>query len=323
MRTIAIEEHILMDPLRAAMLATPGYQPPLGRGPVDAPLADVDAGRLADMDATGIDLQVLSWSTTGFALEQLDAARAAALSRECNDVMAEVVRAHPDRFAAFALLALHDPEVAAAELERAVTKLGMKGALINGIVDGHFLDHPSFSPVLAAAEALGVPIYLHPAPPPPAVFQAYFAGLPDPAASALSRAAWGWHAETGLHSLRLVAAGVFDRFPKLQIIIGHMGENLPFSLARADERLTPVAPHLQRSVADYFRSNFYLTTSGYFTAPPLLCALLVFGADRIMFAVDYPYSPNAAGRAFLDQAPISEADREKIASGNAQWLLGL
>jgi predicted TIM-barrel fold metal-dependent hydrolase len=324
MRTIAVEEHILIEPLRAAMHSVPGYQPPPYTAASSDDLADVGARRLADMDAAGIDRQVLSWSvTSGFTLEQLDAARGTALARDCNDAMAEVVRAHPDRFAGFALLAWQDPEAAAAELERAVTTLGMKGVMVNGITNGHFLDHPSFQPILAAAEALDVPIYLHPALPPPEVYQAYFGGLPAPIAGALSRAGWGWHCETGLHCLRMVVAGVFDRFPKLQVIIGHMGENLPFSLARADERLMPVATHLERRVAEYLQTNFVLTTSGYFTSPPLICALLVFGADRIMFAVDYPYSPNALGRAFLDSAPISNADREKIAHGNAERILKL
>jgi predicted TIM-barrel fold metal-dependent hydrolase len=325
MRTIAIEEHVLIDPLRKAMQTALGGAPaPSYLSRVEAGLVDVGAARLADMDAAGIDVQVLSWGvTSGFTLEKLPPAEGIALAFDCNDAMAEVVRTHPDRYAGFAILPLQEPEAAAAELERAVTKLGMKGTLINGTINGHFLDDAHFRPILAAAEALGVPIYLHPAPPPPAVFEAYYHGLPAEVAGSLARAGWGWHVETGLHSLRLVVAGVFDRYPKLQVIIGHMGENLPFSLARADDRLTPAAPYLQRRVADYLRENFYITTSGYFTAPPLICALLTFGADRLIFAVDYPFSPNAVGRAFLDSVPISEADREKIAFRNAERLLGL
>ena len=153
--------------------------------------------------------------------------------------------------------------------------------------------------------------------------EAYYAGFEATVSATLATSGWGWHAETGLHVLRLVLAGVFDRFPALQVIIGHMGENLPFSLARADERLTPVATSLKRSVGEYLRENIYITTSGYFTDPPLLCALTVLGADRIMFSVDYPFASNARGRAFLDAAPISEPDREKIAHGNAERLLGL
>src|SRR5262249_27453265 len=162
------------------------------------------------------------------------------------DELAEAVRSHPDRFAGFALLPLQSPEAAAAELERCVAGLGMKGALINGTTNGRFLDDPVFRPVLGQAKALDVPIYLHPATPPLGVYNAYFGGLPEGIADRLATSSWGWHVEIGLHSLRLIAAGVFDRYPKLQIIIGHMGENLPFSLARADRTLSASASHLQR-----------------------------------------------------------------------------
>jgi predicted TIM-barrel fold metal-dependent hydrolase len=321
MRTIAIEEHIGTPKIEAAAKATGKILSRKTPAGLTEKLSDVGAGRLADMDASGIDMQVLS--ATGTGLDKLDRVTGTALARESNDMLAEVVRARPDRFAAFALLAMQDPERAAAELERCVTKLGFKGAIINGMIDGRFLDDPSFRPVLAQAEKLDVPIYLHPAPPPAAVYEAYFSGLPEDIAGSLATSAWGWHVETGLHSLRLVAAGVFDRFPKLQVIIGHMGENLPFSLARADSRLTPFVPHLQRRVKDYFLTNFHITTSAYFTLPPLLCALMVFGADRILFAVDYPFSPNAPGRTLLNTAPLSPADLEKIAHGNAERLLKL
>ena len=171
-----------------------------------------------------------------------------------------------------------------------------------------FLDDPRFEPLLAEAERLDVPLYLHPAPPPRQVYDTYYAGLPEAVAYSLSISGWGWHAEMGLHSLRLVVAGVFDRFPKLQIIIGHMGEFIPYCLARSDMQLSRAAPHLRHRVADYFRSNFHITTSGYFTLPPLLCALMVFGAPSILFAVDYPYSPNTAGRALLDTVPIGKTN---------------
>ena len=322
MRTIAIEEHFSTPQCQAAAkkVTDQVFASPLMAG-IGQKLLDLGEGRLSDMDAAGIDLQVLS--LTGIGLDRLDPATGTSLARECNDALAAAVRAHPDRFAGFAYLALQDPEGAAAELERCVTRLGFKGAMISGTINGRFLDDPSFQPVLAAAEKLGVPIYLHPGPPPPDVFKAYFSGLPAGVGGALSTAGWGWHAENGLHSLRLVASGVFDRFPKLQLIIGHMGENIPFSLARAEERLTPVTSHLQRRVSDYFHANFHITTSGYFALQPLLCALTVFGADRIIFAVDYPYSPNTAGRNFLNIAPLSPDDLEKIAHLNAERLLKL
>jgi predicted TIM-barrel fold metal-dependent hydrolase len=322
MRTIAIEEHFSPAALQRAVPDLPEWDPTARyRTAASEKLADIGAGRLEDMDAAGIDVQVISATISGARIETLDAVSGVAVARECNDELAEAVRAHPDRFAGFALLPLQNPDAAAVELERCVTKLGMKGALINGTINRLFLDHPGFRPVLARADELGVPIYLHPAPPSPDVYAAYFGGLPAGVGDRLATAAWGWHAEIGLHSLRLIASGVFDRFPGLQFIIGHMGENLPFFLARADRMLASYVPHLQRRVADYFHANFYIIPSGYFTVPPLLCALEVVGADRIIFAVDYPFSSLTEGRAFLDSAPISAADREKIAHGNAERLL--
>ncbi len=282
---------------------------------------DLGEGRLADMDAAGIDLQVLSLS--GILLDRLDPTTATAVARDANDVATKAVQAHPDRFAAFAALGLKEPKTAADELRRCIGELGFKGAIVNGTTDGLFLDDLRFALVFDAAHDLGVPIYLHPAPPPQAVRDAYYSGLPDGFGELLSIAGWGWHVETGLHALRLIVSGLFDRLPDLQIIIGHMGENLPFSVARAESVLSH-APHpLARSVTDYFRSNFHVTTSGYFTLPPLLCALMVVGADRVLFSVDYPFSTNEQGRAFLDALPVSAADLEKIAHGNAERLLRL
>ncbi len=322
MKTIAIEEHFSLPEIHAGIRTPAGgsggdYMAEVGRK-----LVDLDDGRLAEMDAAGIDLQVLSLSAVGDeGTTDLDAASERV--RRSNDVLAQAIRRHPTRFAGFAALALGDPQGAAAELERCVTTLGLVGAMVDGTVDGQFLDHRRFEPVLAAAERLDVPLYVHPAPPPKAVFDAYYRGLPDAVSHALSIAGWGWHVETGLHSLRLILAGVFDRFPRLQIITGHMGEFIPYCLARSDALLSRAATHLKRRVSDYFRTNFHFTTSGYFTIPPLLCALMVFGADHILFAVDYPYSPSAAGRALLSSAPISPADLEKIAHGNAERVLKL
>lgn len=317
MRVIAIEEHF-MTPEGFALTER------LGR--IGAPiqmwaqqLGDIGDGRLAQMDAAGIDVQVLSTPAVG--VEELDPADSVKMSKNINDVLAKAVADHPDRFAGFAVVPTLDAAAAADELERTVTELGFKGALINGHTRGRFLEEQAFWPIFERAEALDVPIYLHPTPPPPQVREAYYSGLPGMAGNVLALAAWGWHCETGLHALRLVVGGVFDRFPNLQVIIGHMGENIPFSLARADQVLAPFTEHLQRRVADYFHQNFYITTSGYFTFPPLLCALMVLGADRIIFSVDYPFSDNVEGRAFLDAAPINPADREKIAHGNVERLL--
>ncbi|MDT3697989.1 MAG: amidohydrolase family protein [Thermincola sp.] len=329
MRTIAIEEHFLTphkalnvkkshDRVKSPLKLYDEEQNKV-MPMVYKKLFDLAEIRLADMDAAGIDMQVLQYSGAYLALK--DQATAVSMARDSNDKLAEAIKAHKNRFAGFAQLALQDPENAAAELERCVTRLGFKGGVWSGTCKGLFLDHPSFQPVLAEAERLDVPIYLHPGGPPPEVFNAYFSGLPDGISGTFSLAGWGWHAEMGLHSLRLVLAGVFDRFPKLQIIIGHMGENLPFSLARCDAWLSPLATHLERRVADYFQTNFHITTSGYFALQPLLCALNVLGADRIMFAVDYPYSSNEEGRRFLETAPLSSGDLAKISYQNAERLL--
>jgi predicted TIM-barrel fold metal-dependent hydrolase len=286
-----------------------------------AQLQDLGTGRLADMDATGISMQVLSH--TGPATQTLDAASAVPLAREANDALAQAVAAHPDRFAGFATLPTPDPRAAASELERAVTTLGFKGALINGHTHGRFLDDRAFWPILETAEGLGVPIYLHPTEPVAAVRDAYYAGF-DPAVSQLlATSGWGWHIETGLHALRLILAGVFDRFPRLQFIIGHMGEAVPFMLARTNTVLNQSVTRLPRSVEDYFLAHFHVTNSGFFTNPPLLCTLPVVGIDRMLFAVDYPFSTNEEGIGFLDTAPLSQEDRERIAHGNAERLLRL
>jgi predicted TIM-barrel fold metal-dependent hydrolase len=184
------------------------------------------------------------------------------------------------------------------------------------------LDAPEFDELLTAIEELDVPVYLHPTYPPQQVAEVYFSGLSEPTGGALATAAWGWHAETGLHVLRLAAAGVFARHPNLQIVVGHMGENLPFSLMRADTvlgRADPDAP----SVAAVIREHVHITISGYTTTPPLLCAFQVFGADRIMFASDYPFGDTVEHSKFLAEAPISPTDRDKIAYRNAQQLFRL
>lgn len=285
-----------------------------------ANLTDLGEKRIADMDRAGIDVQVLSHTVPS--PEILEPARAVPLARRVNDEAAEAVSRYPKRFAAFATLPVADPPAAAKELERTVKQAGFKGAMINGITQGKFLDDPFFTPILEHAEALDVPLYLHPAPPPEAVEKVYFSGLEPGLARILSIAGWGWHAEQGLHTIRLIAAGVFDRFPRLQIIIGHMGEMIPFFLARINAVVTPFAK-LKKSVADYFHSNVHITTSGIFTAPPFNLALEVVGADRILFSVDYPYSSNEQGRAFLDKLSLSPTDFEKVTHGNAERLLKL
>jgi len=321
MRTITLEEHFVTESFLRATGAYGKTVPPQ-LAALQPKLLDLGTGRIAAMDEAGIHLQVLSLAAMGF--DALDAATASALARDVNDELAAAVAAHPKRLAGFAALALKDPAGAAAELERCVTKLGFRGALVDGTTGGLFLDDPQFLPVFETAQKLGVPVYLHPAPPPETVKQAYFSGLPGELGHLLSIAGWGWHAETGLHTLRLIVSGLFDKVPGLQLIIGHMGEGLPYAMARSSGILSGPAK-LQRPVAEYFKSNIHLTTSGYFTLPPLQCALEVVGIERMMFSVDYPFSPNTRGRAFLDQAAgvLTAEDLEKLAHGNAERLLGL
>lgn len=313
MRTIALEEHFL--PADLARIGFPNGTP---IGGIDAELDDLGEGRLAAMDAAGIDVQVLS--LVGQGVQQLPPVEAVAVARDANDRAAAAVAAHPDRFAAFGVLPLSDPEASAAELGRC-RDLGLVGVMIHGLTHGVFLDDPSMTPVLAAADGLSVPIYLHPAPPPDPVRQAYFSGLDPAVATALATGAWGWHAECGLHVLRMVATGVFDRHPHLRLIVGHMGEGLPFSLARAAWRLG--LADTGRSITQTVLDHVLITTSGYFTDAPLHCALDVFGAERILFAVDHPFSDNRRGTDFLAAAAVDEATRAAIAHGNAERLLGL
>ena len=325
MRTIALEEHFLADGFRETMLRTAARSadslPPTITAERQVKLGDLGSVRLQDMDAAGIDLQVVS--DIGSIIAPRPGDEGVQLARAANDQLAASIMAHPDRFAGFATLPMMTPTAADDELARAVTVLGLKGPMIHGMMSGRFLDDPAFLPVLERAAALNVPIYLHPALPPDPVRAAYYANLDPTIGFFLATSGWGWHSEVGLHVLRLVLAGVFDRLPGLQIIIGHMGEMIPYMLARIDEQITPAARHLELPVPAYFLRNVYITTSGFFTDPPLLLALQVVGADRIMFSVDYPFSTNEQGRAFLDHAAISPADKEKISHLNAERLLGI
>ena len=315
MTLIALEEHVLPADLVDQVW-------PIAMAPeaLSAKLADVDEQRLRAMDDAGIDMQILSVTAPGS--QQVPTEAAAELSRALNDRCAEAIAAHPDRFNALATLPTQDPGAATLEANRAITELGLCGVVINGHTQGRFLDAPEFDELLTAIEELDAPIYLHPTYPPQAVAEVYFSGLPEQTGRALATAAWGWHAETGLHVLRLAAAGVFARHPDLQIVVGHMGENLPFSLLRADTVLGKADPGAP-SVAAVIRAHVHITICGYTTTPPLLCALQVFGADRIMFSSDYPFGDPVEHSKFLAEAPISPADRDKIAYRNAQQLFRL
>ncbi len=319
MKTITLEEHFATA---SFLRATGAYEQGGPMAAMQPKLLDLGKERIAAMDEGGVDFQVLSLAAMG--IDSLEAREATAAIADVNDELAAAVKENPDRFGGFAALALKDPESAAKEFERCVTKLGFVGALVDGTVGGLFLDDPRFTPVWETAVRLKVPVYLHPAPPPETVKKAYYSGLPDDVGMLLSIAGWGWHAETGLHTLRLIVSGLFDRLPELQIIIGHMGEGLPYALARSSGILSGPS-HLRQTVADYFKTNIHLTTSGYFTQQPLKCAVDVVGLDRLMYSVDYPFSANTRGKKFLEDAAswLPAGDLEKLAGGNAAKALRL
>ena len=274
------------------------------------------------MDASGIIVQVLSVAGPGADL--VPGQQGIDIARAYNDALAEACARHPARYRGFAHLPLHSPQMAAAELERAVKQLGFHGVLVNGATDGRFLDAPEFEPVLARAEALDVPIYLHPGIPTAPVRNAYFDNLPGNFSFTMALSAWGWHADTAIHVLRLALSGALDRHPGLKIVVGHMGEALPFMLDRIDETTAATAKTMfSRSVRQMITDQVWITTSGFFTMIPFMAALMAFGADRLMFSVDYPFASNVRARAFLDSLPVSPADKAKIAHGNADRLLRL
>ncbi len=271
------------------------------------------------MDAAGIDVQVLSLTFPG--VEQLEAAEAVAFARETNDLLGEAVRRHPDRFAGFAALPTASPQAAADELERTIGEYGFKGALINGHTRGRYLDDSFFWPILERAEALGVPIYLHPTPPPQPVIEASYTG--NFVAGLLATAAWGWHVETATHVLRLIVGGAFDRYPNLQLVVGHMGEGLPFFMPRLEVALPVEVTKLERPVGSYLRENLHYTFGGFNWVQAFLDLVLQVGVERVMFSADHPYASMAQARAFLDKLPASPADKERIAHTNAEHLLRL
>jgi predicted TIM-barrel fold metal-dependent hydrolase len=296
--------------------------------PVRARLSDVGVQRIRLMDAAGIDVQVLSHVQPGVQVLADDQAElSVAVCREVNDWLAEAIAAHPARFAGFAMLPTQSPADAARELQRGVVELGFKGALINGHTNGRYLDDPSFEVLLGQAESLSVPIYIHPTDPPDRVTDAYYA----PFDSALVPT-WGWPVETGTHLLRLICAGVFDRHPNLKIVVGHMGELLPFCFTRLNVGLTmagwlgatasDTAP-MRNNVGYYLRENVFITSSGVFDVPVFDCARAMLGLDNLMFSVDYPFQDNFAAMEFLQRCDLSPEDKGRFAHGIADELLRL
>ena len=284
-------------------------------------LQDMGAQRVADMDATGVDLHILSLTSPG--VQVFDAATAVAFARSSNDQLAEAIRKHPARFAGLAAIAPQNPQEAARELERGVRKLGLKGAILNSHTLGEYLDDPKFWDIFAAAEALDVPLYLHPNSP--------SAGLIQPLLQrGLDGAIYGFGVDTGMHLLSIITSGAFDRFPKLKFVVGHLGEALPFWLFRLDymhratlnsKRYAFMKP-LQRKVSEYMRTNVYVTSSGMAWAPAIRFCQEVLGEDRVMYAMDYPYQFEAGEVVEMDTVG-SAASRQKFYELNARKVFNL
>jgi predicted TIM-barrel fold metal-dependent hydrolase len=290
------------------------------RGDLIDRLYDVAELRLKEMDESGIDIQVLSHGAPS--AQRLDAESGPGIASQANDNLHAAVQANPDRFAAFAALATANPEAAADELERCVKDLGFKGAMIHGLTNGKFCDGKEYWPVYARAEALDVPIYLHPGYPHPKVVEVYYADYIEDF-PALATAGWGYTVETATQAIRMVLSGVFDAHPRLQMILGHMGETLPFLLWRVNQALSRVENTQTRSFREIFEAHFHVTTSGNFSNPALLCTVQEMGVDRIMFSVDYPFVENQPGADWAEQISLCREDREKILNGNVRRLLKL
>ena len=324
MKAITLEEHFVSP----GFLAGPGKDF-IGlirsRGPVGEQifqrLSEIGPRRIAEMDAAGIDMQILSVNSPG--IEQADAADQATLAAEVNDYVAAAVGAYPDRFSAFAALPIATPDKAALELERRIRNGHFVGTLINGHTRGRYLDDRFFWPVLECAERLGVPLYLHPTLPPKPVVDASYAGFAPAVSAVFATGGWGWHIETANHLLRMILGGVFDQFPKLQVILGHLGEGIPFMLPRINKNLPKAVTKLDRSVAEYLRQNVHYTFGGFNFPATFANLLQEVGIERIMFSVDYPFGSMSEARDFLNSLPITKDQREKIASGNAHALLHL
>jgi len=325
-KIIAIEEHWNGAGIRAALDRLPDGARDESvafntMGDSQARLEDIGPGRIESMDAAGIDVSILSVVTP--ATQALPAAEAVVLAREANDEAASAVQAHPARFRAFATLPTSDPQAAAAELERCVTQLGHVGAMVHGRTGPRPLDDPAYDDLFAVAARYGQPVFIHPQIPSNELRDAAYRGLDPLVDLGLATFGWGWHMDAGLAALRLILRGTFDRHPDLQLVLGHWGEMLLFWMDRADS-LSGVAKHLERRVADYIKTNIYITSSGMLQERMLRHTLDFTSADRVLFSTDYPFhQPGAAeiGQ-FFDAIP-SPAERAQIAAGNAEALFGL
>lgn len=329
MKIITIEEHVplrtlntalALHPSRDALRTLSASSPDLPYYPDPELYSNIDR-RIEDMNEHGISKQILSAPVC----TQLLSKREAGVVSEANDELAEIIKKHPDRFGGFATLPWKNIDASVKELERAITKLGLQGVVLAGRPSGKeaFLDDKRFLPILEAAEALGAPIYIHPAAPMANVQKAYYDGLGDRLSARLSLYGWGWHNEAGIQLLRLILSGAFERFPKLQVISGHWGEMVPFFLSRIDQALPRSVTKLNSTVTETFKEHVYVTPSGIFDIPQLKFCIEVLGADRIIHSVDYPFISNAGALPFIQNATISEAEKELIAYKNAERALNL
>ena len=279
-------------------------------------LLDLGEGRLKEMDASGIEMQVLSLVSPG--VQIFDIPTGNRMARKINDDLSKIIQKYPKRFSGFASIAPQDPGSAAKELERAVNELGLKGAVINSHVNGEYLDNEKFWIIFEIAEALGVPIYLHPRSPSPHMYEPYATYPP------LATAVWGFGAEVGLHIMRLICSGVFDKFPNLKIILGHLGESLPFLLTRLDHISINLLPkRLKHNPSHYIKNNILVSTSGMHFYPALLCTILSLGIDNILFGTDYPMENTKMAVESMKKASISESDKMKIYHQNAERILSI
>jgi predicted TIM-barrel fold metal-dependent hydrolase len=320
-KLIAIEEHFLTPEIRAAWAASAIGQEGTGAfdmGEIETRLDDLGPQRLALMDESGVDVQVLSVTTP--ALHNLDPEPSVTLAQQTNDLVAATVAKYPTRFQGFATLPTASPEHVAAELERSVTQLGLKGAMLCGRTRDKNLDHADFRPMFKTAATLGVPLFIHPQIPQQAVRDVYYSGFGDPVDTAFAAFGLGWHYEAGIQFVRLVLAGVFDEYPTLQIVLGHWGEVVLFYLERMNS-LGQIAK-LQWPIAEYFQQNLYVTPSGMWSQAYLQRSLEIVGPERILFSTDYPYQykPGKPGRSFLQEATLSAEQKELFAHGNWERL---
>jgi len=315
---IAVEEHYWDAELSKTYVGQESGRP----GPQLERLFDLGALRIKEMDDVGIDVQVISHGAPSAQKLPLDGAAAAALVTRVNDRLAAACAAHPTRFAAFAALPSTEPKAAADELERAVTKLGMKGAMMHGLSRGVFLDDKQFWPIYERAAQLDVPIYFHPATPDQRVTDAYYQDYVKDFPMVV-RAAWGFTVETATTAIRMVLSGVFEKYPNLKIVLGHLGETLPFLVWRVDQAMARPGASRTISFRDVFCNNFWITTSGNFSNPALLCCVQELGIDRILFSVDWPFVNNQRATDWIKTIPLCAEDRIKLLNGNAKRLLKL